>query len=289
MFVVYYLTNTLMIEINNLLFGYNKRKLLYKGLNLKLEDGCIYGLLGKNGAGKSTLLKLITGMLFPLEGEIKVSGFIPKKRQPSFLESLYFIPEEVDVPPVSLSKYIRLFSPFYPNFNKENLLAYLDDLEVSQTGKLSDLSFGQQKKFIIAFALACNTSLLILDEPTNGLDIPSKSWFRKLISMAVNEKRIIIISTHQVRDLDNLIDSVILVNEGDVLIQKPLQEISEKLVFKTQLEIEEELDVLYSEKALKGFSYVATNSQNEDTKVNLEQLFEACTKSPERIKSIFNK
>ena len=277
-----------MIQLENLSFGYNKKKLLYNDLNLKLEPGSIYGLLGKNGAGKSTLLKIITGMLFPSKGEILVNGQSPKKRLPSFLESIYFIPEEVDVPPLTIKRYTNLFAPFYKNFNEKQLYTFLDELEVNHKGKLTELSFGQQKKFIIAFALACNTQVLILDEPTNGLDIPSKSWFRKLISLALNEQRTIIISTHQVRDLDNLIDQVLVLEEGRLMLNKTMAEIGEKLCFKTLPQIENKDDILYSESSLKGYSVVCKNIHGEDTRVNLEHLFNALTQNPEKLTAIFN-
>src|SRR3954454_3357727 len=105
-----------MIEVNNLSFGYNRKRLLYKNLSLSLPSGNIYGLLGKNGAGKSTLLKNLIGLLFPTGGSININGFSPKKRLPSFFETIYFIPEEVYVPPVTVDRYCSLFSAFYPTF-----------------------------------------------------------------------------------------------------------------------------------------------------------------------------
>ena len=163
-----------MIDVENLSFGYKRKKLLYKNLSLKLEAGSIYGLLGKNGAGKSTLLKNFIGLLFPTDGNLTVNGFEPKRRSPAFLETIYFIPEEVYVPPVSVERYKNLFAPFYSSFDENKFYSYLEHLDVKDNGKLTSLSFGQQKKFIIAFALACNTKVLLLDEPTNGLDIHLK-------------------------------------------------------------------------------------------------------------------
>lgn len=177
-----------MIDIQNLSFGYSRTKLLYKKLTLSLEAGSIYGLWGKNGAGKSTLLKNIIGLLFPVSGSIKVNNFVPKKRQPSFLQTIYFIPEEVYVPALTIKGYRNLFAPFYPDFNAARFTSYLEELDVRDEGKLNSLSFGQQKKFIIAFALACNTRVLIMDEPTNGLDIPSKIQFRKLMASVMNDE-----------------------------------------------------------------------------------------------------
>lgn len=276
-----------MIDIQNLSFGYKKRKLLYKNLNLKLEAGSIYGLLGKNGAGKSTLLKNFIGLLFPKGGKISVNGFEPKKRWPSFLETIYFIPEEVYVPPLTVEGYKNLFSPFYPSFNEDQFYSYLEQLDVKDKGKLNGLSFGQQKKFIIAFALACNTKVLLLDEPTNGLDIPSKIKFRKLIASVFTDDKIIFISTHQIRDLDNLIDRVIIVDEGELLLNASIGDIAEKLCFKIVNELNEQESILYSEESLKGFLIVAKNENAEDTKVNLEHLFNAITYNPARAKAIF--
>ena len=276
-----------MIQIENLSFGYSKKKLLYKNLTLTLGEGSIYGLLGKNGAGKSTLLKNLVGLLFPTDGTITINGYSPKKRLPSFLQTIYFIPEEVNVPGLTIHKYMNLFAPFYPAFNKEQFYNYLDQLDVKDQGKLNTLSFGQQKKFIIAFALACNTKILLLDEPTNGLDIPSKIRFRKLISSVFDKERMIFISTHQIRDLDNLIDQIVIVDNGQLLLNASITEIAQKLCFKTVAEITDKNKVLYSQKSLKGYSVVIENITDEDSKIDLEQLFNCVTENPEKAKSIF--
>ena len=276
-----------MIQIENLSFGYSKKKLLYKNLTLTLNEGSIYGLLGKNGAGKSTLLKNLVGLLFPTDGTITINGYSPKKRLPSFLQTIYFIPEEVNVPGLTIHKYMNLFEPFYPAFNKEQFYNYLNQLDVKDLGKLNTLSFGQQKKFIIAFALACNTKILLLDEPTNGLDIPSKIRFRKLISSVFDKERMIFISTHQIRDLDNLIDQIVIVDNGQLLLNASITEIAQKLCFKTVAKITDKNKVLFSQESLKGYSVVIENITNEDSKIDLEQLFNCVTENPEKAKSIF--
>lgn len=276
-----------MILIDKICFGYKRNKLLYKDLTLRLENGKIYGLLGKNGAGKSTLLKNITGLLYPLSGSILVNGSTPSTRKPSFLRTVYFIPEEVHVPALTIEKYIQLFAPFYPAFNRKELDAYLTKLEVDTDEKLTKLSFGQQKKFIIAFALACNTEVIIMDEPTNGLDIPSKKNFRKLISSVMNENRMIFISTHQTRDLENLIDQVIIIDNGELLLNAPVEDISRKLSFKIVKEDYQNGTVLYEEDILQGRAIVSENSDGIETKLSIEHLFNAVTESPARIKSIF--
>jgi ABC-2 type transport system ATP-binding protein len=276
-----------MIQFDNLSFGYSRSKLLYKNLNLSIESGSIYGLLGKNGAGKSTLLKNMAGTLFPIEGRVTINGMQPQKRKPSFLESIYYIPEDVYVPALTVRKYKTLFAPFYPKFNADSFYQYLHEFEVNVDSKLNRLSFGQQKKFVIAFALACNTPVLLMDEPTNGLDIPSKSQFRKLIASVMNDDRIILISTHQVRDLENMIDNIIIVDNGDVLLHEPVGNITGKLCFKTVSEIPADAKVLYQERSLHGSAVVMENTTGEDSKLNLEHLFNGIVDNPSLSKKIF--
>jgi len=276
-----------MIRFDNLSFGYTTKKLLYKNLSLTIDGGSIYGLLGKNGAGKSTLLKNMVGTLFPVDGEIQINGMVPGKRQPSFLRTIYYIAEDVFVPALTIKQYKNLFAPFYPDFNEESFYKYLEGLEVSVDGKLNKLSFGQQKKFVIAFALACNTKVLLMDEPTNGLDIPSKIQFRKLIASVMNEDRIIFISTHQVRDLENMIDNIIIVDDGNLLLHASIANISDKLCFKTLAETPAGVNIIYEEKTLKGVAVVMENVSGEDSKLNLEQLFNGVTNNPEITKQIF--
>ncbi|MGY4539741.1 ABC-2 type transport system ATP-binding protein [Mucilaginibacter sp. UYNi724] len=277
-----------MIQFHNLSFGYSSKKLLYKNLTLEIQSGSIYGLLGKNGAGKSTLLKNMAGTLFPLGGSVMVNGMVPQTRKPSFLQTIYYIAEDVYVPALTIKQYKNLFAPFYPWFDSNNFYKYLTQLEVSVDGKLNKLSFGQQKKFVIAFALACNTRVLLMDEPTNGLDIPSKSQFRKLIASVMNEDRIIFISTHQIRDLENMIDNVIIVDDGKLLLHASVADIADKLCFKTVSEIPPGARVLYSEKMLRGTAIVMENTDCDDSGLNLEQLFNGVTENPAMAKQIFS-
>lgn len=276
-----------MIDIINLSFGYNRKNLLYKNLSLSIKNGNIYGLLGKNGAGKSTLLKNIAGILFPMAGEVTVDEMNPKMRRPSFLKTVYYIPEEVHVPALTIKKYLSLFAVFYPNFDLNLLNKYLKQLDVEVPGKLSDLSFGQQKKFIIAFGLACNTKVILMDEPTNGLDIPSKSQFRKLVASVMTDNRIILISTHQTRDLENLIDQVIIVDNGQLLLHTSMEEINQRLCFETVREFPGNSKVLYAENDLKGMSIVRENLTGDDSRINLEYLFNGVTANPNLTKEIF--
>jgi ABC-2 type transport system ATP-binding protein len=278
-----------MIEIRDLHFGYGKKRPLYRGLTLDFKPGHIYGLLGRNGAGKSTLLKTVAGLLAPQKGSITVGEWIPAKRQPSFLQRFVLIPEEVYVPPVGVERFLHIFSPFYPRFDREQFRRYLAVLEVDDHGRLNELSFGQQKKFIIAFSLACNPDVLLMDEPTNGLDIPSKGQFRKLISSVFDDNRIMVISTHQVRHLENLIDRVVIVEGGEKLLDASIEEVSEKLSFSTVNDLGDAEGYLYAEQSLDGYRIVTPKVPGMDSQISLEALFNAVTLAPGRTRRIFRK
>ena len=263
-----------MIEISNLNFGYSKKKLLFQNLNLNLKKGHIYGLLGKNGTGKSTLLKNIAGLAFPIQGTCTVNGFKASERLPSFLQEMFFIPEELYLPAITSAKFVRSTAHFYPNFSKTDFTRMMEEFDVPDNIRMDKLSFGQQKKVMIAFGLAANTSLLIMDEPTNGLDIPSKSQFRKIIASSFTENQCILISTHQVRDLDSLIDTLLVLHKQEIVLNSSLDTISEKLKFIGSSSTNGS-KVLYKEETLAGINTIIPNDSEDYSKVDMELLFNA--------------
>lgn len=277
-----------MIQIKNLSFDYGKRKPVFRNLNLTLKEGNVYGLLGRNGAGKSSLLRNMAGLLFPTSGTCIVNGHNAQDRLPVFLQDLYFLPEEFHTPPVKIKEFVDIYAPFYPKFSLKQFLEYLEEFQLSDNEKFTELSLGQKKKALIGFALSTNTKVLLMDEPTNGLDIPSKSQFRKIIASVATDERIIVISTHQVRDLESLIDPIIILDNSEVLLNATTEEITEKLCFKTVLRVTEHDKVLYSEHSLRGFSIVTQNVDNEHSKADLELLFNATLTSQLQIKQLFN-
>jgi ABC-2 type transport system ATP-binding protein len=276
-----------MIQIENLTFSYSKKQQLFDQLNLTLPAGNIYGLLGKNGAGKSTLLKIIAGLLFPNNGKLNVAGFNPKDRYPQFLSEIYLITEEFSLPSLKIERFVSLYSPFYPRFNHILLESYINEFNLPREQKLSDMSYGQKKNFLLSFGLATDCDLLILDEPTNGLDIPSKSQFRKILANAINEDRSFIISTHQVRDMENLIDPIIIIDEGKIIFFQDHEHISKKLAFSRQAELPDNSNVVYYESSLGGYTLVKENTYMEETRMNLEMLFNAVVSNKEKINGIF--
>jgi len=274
------------IQIENLSFGYTKER-LFDGLNLTLYGGNIYGLLGKNGAGKTSLLKIICGLRFPDAGRCRVLGWEPKHRPAALLEDIYFLPEEFHTPAISGEMYRRIYGPFYPRFDDEMLQEYLEEFDLPAGKKLSELSYGQKKKFLLAFGLATRCRLVLLDEPTNGLDIPSKSQFRKLLARAGEEDRIILISTHQVRDMENLIDPIIILEEGTIIFQQPMYEVSRRLRVAMESTEPSGDGVLYAEKTLGGYVVVRRNSGEEETQLDLETLFNTVIGNRSRIGELF--
>lgn len=278
-----------MIEIKNLSFGYNRRRSILKNFSLQITDGNVIGLLGKNGTGKSTLLYLLTGLLRPNSGSILYNGHDTSLRLPSVLQDMFLVPEEFTLPPIDIMQYAEINAPFYPKFSYEQLEACLKVFEMPTDRKLSELSMGQKKKVYICFALATNTRLLFMDEPTNGLDIPSKSRFRKAVAMGMNDERTIIISTHQVRDIDTLLDRVIIIDDNDILLDAGMNSIGEKLFFAEQETTEPTDGAIYVQPSMQGNSVIYPNTHAEESTINTELLFNAALFEKEAIKKIFCK
>lgn len=279
-----------MLQINNLTFRYPRRSVpAIDDFTLTLNRGGIYGLLGSNGAGKSTLLYLISGLLTPLMGEVKYNGINTRSRKPETLRDIFIVPEELTLPAMSLDSYVKLHAPFYPRFSHEDLQRHLATFEVSgiTSYKLSTLSMGQKKKVFMSFALACNTSLLLMDEPTNGLDIPGKAAFRRFIASSATDDRIIIISSHQVRDIDSILDHVVIMDQSKVCLNASISEISSKLAFLSTTDRSLIERAYVTQPAPAGAQIVIANDGEFDTDVNLETLFELASTRPDVIASMF--
>lgn len=278
-----------MITVENLSFLYRKSKrAVLHDFSLSLEKGRVYGLLGKNGAGKSTLLYLMSGLLTPKSGKVVYHDVDVRRRLPITLQDMFLVPEEFDLPPVSLISYIELNSPFYPRFSKEDMVKYLHYFEMDINIDLGALSMGQKKKVFMSFALATNTSLLLMDEPTNGLDIPGKSQFRKFIASGMTDDKTILISTHQVRDIDKVLDHVLIMDNSRVLLNESTMSICDKLFFTESENWELLQSSLFSTPSIQGNFLLLPNESGEDSEINLELLFNATLAVPERISALFH-
>lgn len=273
-----------MIEIKNLAFSYGTVPVL-KNITTNLEEGKIYGLLGENGVGKTTLLTLLAGLKKPSAGTISIDGEDPYKRNPSFLSGQYYLPDEVSPVNMTAEEYSRFAGKFWPNYDHEKFLTIMAEFENETDKKMNRMSAGQLKKTYIAFAFACNTRYLYMDEPTNGLDIPSKTQFRSALAKHTAEDSTIVISTHQVRDLENLIDPIIILDRQDVLLNASIEEITSKLWFDYGNVIRE--DSLWSEQLPGGFIQVCPNTTGEESKVGIEALFNTVHKNKAFIKNMF--
>ena len=271
-----------MIQLKNISRAFGEKTVL-KQINSDIRPGYIYGLLGKNGEGKTTLLKLICGLIFPDGGTCLVNGEEPRNRSLSVLSSIYLLPEEPYFPSVKVKTYINMYASFYKSFDKEICYRSLKAFEVSPESELKSLSLGQLKKAAIALAFGTNTPILLLDEPTNGLDIPSKSIFRQLLASIMNDKRTVIISTHQVRDLESLIDAVIILDKQNIVLNENLSDISKKLSFRKIMNDE---TPIYRQPSPLGTIGIIENTTNEETPVDLELLFNAVISKQEEIIAI---
>lgn len=280
-----------MIQIENLGFTYGDRRsrdrYVLKNISMNLEEGRIYGLLGENGVGKTTLLTLLCGLKKPQEGSILIDGKTPYDRQPSLLSEIYYLGDDVAAFNMKAIDYAANNGRFWAGFCMDTFKEVMAIFDNDMNRKMTHMSFGQLKKTHIAFALACRSKYLFLDEPTNGLDIPSKAQFRKAVTKYTREDSIILISTHQVRDLENIIDPIIILDRQDVLLNATVAEISERLFFDYSSEPLE--NALYREMIPGGSIQVGLNQTSEESKVNLEALFNTVHQHKELIKGIFNK
>lgn len=274
-----------MIEIQNLHFGYGSQS-IFQNISLTFQPGNIYGLLGENGVGKTTLLKIISGLQAPKQGSCKVGDSDSFRRLPSMLEDLFFMCDAVELPShATPENYFKQLSPFYPKSSDGLFLDLMNEMEVDPKKKFKEMSLGQQKKSLIAAALSFGTSYILLDEPTNGLDIPSKAKFRKVLSRRVDENTTIIISTHQVKDVENLIDPIIILSNNDVLLNANIEQITQKLAFVYNTEALP--GSLYSELQPNGYLNVIQNFEGTESQVNIEALFNAVHNNKSLIKNLF--
>ncbi len=269
-----------MIQIENLNYRYmGSRNHVFDDFSLTLQSNNIYGLLGKNGMGKSTLLYLICGLLRPSGGRVLIDGTDIAGHDADTLSQIFFVPEEFELMQTSLENYLKMNMPFYPNFSREILESCLADFDLTPDIDLRELSMGQKKKVYMSFAMATNTRYLFMDEPTNGLDIPSKSQFRKVMARNMGADRTVVISTHQVHDVEALLDHLLILDRSRLLLNSSVADVCEKYNFEFRTPSEMGDDVIYAEPSLQGNAVITRKKEGDaDTTLNLELLFNAATK-----------
>ena len=270
-------------------YGWRQQKSVFSDFSLSLERGKVYGLLGLNGAGKSTLIYLMAGLLTPKSGRVTIDGCNVRDRFPSTLGNMFIVPEEFELPRMSLKEYATLNGALYPRFSYEDMLHNLEIFDINPEIKsLSSLSMGQKKKVLMSFAFATHTDLMLMDEPTNGLDIPGKSQFRRLVAREMSDNRTIVISTHQVRDIDRCIEHVVIIDNSKVLLDESVARITSKQQFVENGTATDAQSAIYSQPSVTGYSIVAPSNGGDETEINLETLFNATLGNSDKISEIFN-
>lgn len=273
-----------MIQFSNITFSYaGSEKTIFKDFNLSFQPGRIYGILGPNGTGKTTLLYICMGLLQVRKGMVEIDGRNIAKREHAILKDLFIVPEEFELPEMTLHEYVETFRPFYPHFSDDILQRCLDEFQLPSDLRINRLSMGQKKKVLMAFALACGTKYLLMDEPTNGLDIQAKKQFRKVIATNMNDERTIIISTHQVHDVEQLLDHVIIIgnhkpsDSSSVLCDSALPNLTKQYSFTYEPQSPTpSSNYLYSERTAQGYATISIRQQDEEeTPINLELLYNA--------------
>ena len=269
--------NEVMIEVKDVSFKYAGSKVqVFTGFNLKMGAGKVYGLLGKNGTGKSTLLYLIAGLLRPQRGSVSMDGVDTAGRRVETLREMFIVPEEFYLPDVSLDAYVRTNAPFYPRFSREVLDRCLADFGLGGRLRLGSLSMGQKKKVYMSFALAAGTRLVLMDEPTNGLDIPSKGIFRRVVAQCMAADRTLVVSTHQVHDVEQLLDHLVVISTDGLLLDASVADVCSRYSFELRQPGGPQDGVVYSEPTLQGNAVIARRADGApETQLNLELLFEA--------------
>lgn len=272
-----------MIEITNLKFRYNRRTTVFDSLSMMIPSGEIVGLLGRNGTGKSTLLNLLAGLLDAEKGSIAVEGVDVARRGTALYTSLMIVPEEFSLPAMTLDRYVRVTAPFYPAFDGERFADCCSRFEVNRAERLDRMSMGQRKKAYLSFALACNTPVLLLDEPTNALDIPARQALRKMLAEQIDEQRTIIISTHSARDIENLVDRLVILEKQRMVLNESIATLS--TLFGVGV-VPAGVEVLYSEPSVEGARGVWVAERDEECRMDLELIFNAATQSPREVAAV---
>ena len=270
-----------MIELQDMGFTYpGSAKPLFANLGLNVPAGTICGLLGPNGAGKSTLLKMLAGLIFPHHGTCRVLGTAPALREPDLLADIFLLPEITFVPAIRINTYLARYASFYPKFDYAVFARVVAEFELDINQKLHLMSLGQKKKFLLAFGIATNTHLLLMDEPTNGLDIRGKSQLRQILVAHYDSERSFIISTHQVHDLDGLIDSLAILSDGRILLHETMDSLSTRFSVETLNRVPD--DAIYYEENIGGFAVIKSNSTGTESRLDLGLLYGMVTMQQEQ-------
>jgi len=211
-----------LLECNNLTKKYGGFPAL-TGINLTLERGKIVGLLGPNGSGKTTLIKIINGLLVPTEGELLINGTNPgieTKKVVSYLPDKTYLNSWMKV-----NELLDFFEDFYDNFNKKRAYEMLEKLHINPRDRLKTMSKGTKEKVQLILVMSREADLYVLDEPIGGVDPASRDYILNTIISNYNENSTVLISTHLIADIENVLDEVIFLQNGQVTLQSSVDDI----------------------------------------------------------------
>ena len=211
------------LECRNLSKKYGNHFYALNDLTLSLDSGQIVGLLGPNGSGKTTLIKLINGLLNPSSGEVLIDGKAPgvdTKKSVSYLPERTYLDESMKVRDI-----IRFFADFYDNFITDRAYQMLSDLEISADARLRTLSKGTKEKVQLILVMSRDAKLYILDEPIGGVDPAARDYILHTILANYNEESTILLSTHLIHDIENILDRVVFLKEGRLAMNAPVDDI----------------------------------------------------------------
>ncbi len=274
-----------MIAIDGMSFRYKSKSPVLEDLTLRMEAGGVYGLLGANGVGKTTLLHLIGGLLFPKSGTISVGGRMPRRREPALLEQIFYVPVTFDLPDLRVEAYKKRYTSFYRQFKETTWQDALQTFGIQPDMRLQALSFGQKKKVLLSFAIASGCRVLLFDEPTDGLDIPSKDSFRRLLSAQIDEQRLAVIATHHVHDVAMLLDQLIILKEQHLLVQASISDLTGSIRTVTTSQLPPANTLLYSERVPGGYHCLLRNTDGQEGPLDLELLFKALQIHPDIVQN----
>ena len=218
------------VRVRGLRKRFGPRQVL-KGLSFDIPAGRIYGLVGHNGAGKTTTLNAVLGLI-DHEGEVEVLGLDPYRQRAQLMERVAFVSDVASLPRfLKVRELLALVSDIHPRFSRDKALAFLAGTDIELGQKIDKLSKGMVAQLHLAVAVAIDARLLVLDEPTLGLDIVSrKQFYRQLLDDYMTDERTIVIGTHQLDEVETILSDIMFVREGQLVLHATLEQVAERFV-----------------------------------------------------------
>lgn len=214
-----------LLRLENVQKNYGKTEAL-SGVNLDIQPGRIVGLLGPNGSGKTTIIKLINGLLQPTSGQVLINGEKPSpktKKVVSYLPDTTYLGDNMKIKEV-----FAMFKDFYSDFDEEKANHLLEDLNLDEKSRLKNLSKGNKEKVQLILVMSRKADLYVLDEPIGGVDPAARDYILKTIIQNRSENSSVLISTHLISDIEDILDDVIFIKDGEILLQEDANELRRK-------------------------------------------------------------